>query len=385
MDLFNFRYFKQHNNRDKLSGVLISILLLFGIVVMILDIYSSFIQSYFGMVYLELFCLVSYVVIYSLFPKYLNLSNTIKLAIAILAVLILLSLIIKGANHYYALFWLAVLPMYIFFFLGVYRGIIWTLAVISGLILVLFNSIFLWVTPLYDVEFLFQLLLGYLAVSYLLYVLEQERVNYETRLEQLVSNQKILLKEVHHRTKNNMQIMIALLETQYFSMKDKECKRVFKSHIDRLQSIALVHEYLYKGKSYEKVELEKYLLDIVKQYQNITKHTISVNVEPITVDMRTATNLALIFNEALSNAIEHAFDPEETGDIDVVLQNNDNECVLTIKDNGKGFDTQSLADNTMGLNLIRDISSSLSDKIPYIDSDNNGTHITVYCDIKGED
>jgi two-component sensor histidine kinase len=238
---------------------------------------------------------------------------------------------------------------------------------------------------LYDVEFLFQLLFGYLAVSYLLYVLEQERVNYETRLEQLVSNQKILLKEVHHRTKNNMQIMIALLETQYFSMKDKECKRVFKSHIDRLQSIALVHEYLYKGKSYEKVELEKYLLDIVKQYQNITKHTISVNVEPITVDMKTATNLALIFNEALSNAIEHAFDPEEIGSIDVVLQNNDNECVLTIKDNGKGFDTQSLADNTMGLNLIRDISSSLSDKIPSIDSNNNGTHITVYCDIKGED
>jgi len=142
MDLFNFRYFKQYSDRERLKGVLISILLLFGIIIMSLDIYSSYVQSHFGMVYLELLGMISYVVIYSLFPKYINISKTINLTIFILISLILLSLIIEGANYYYALFWLAVLPVYIFFFLGLYRGIVWTLVVIVGLFLVSLNSFF---------------------------------------------------------------------------------------------------------------------------------------------------------------------------------------------------------------------------------------------------
>jgi two-component sensor histidine kinase len=380
MDLINSKYFKSKSERERAKGILISILLLFGIIIMFFDIYSSLRQSKLSMVYIESLCMFYYIVLYILFPKYLDLQSTLKFSIGTLVVLILLSLIIPGANHYYALFWLAVLPVYIFFFFGIDLGVKWSFGVIVGLFIVILNSIFKWAHPLYDIEFLLQLLLGYIAVSYLLYILEQERVGYEINLEQLIKNQNILLKEVHHRTKNNMQIMIALLETQYFKMDDVKCKRVFKSHINRLQSMALVHEYLYKGDSYEMVALDKYFFDISKQYQEIVEHSIILKLDPVVVDMKTAINLALIYNEALSNAIEHAFDNKTIGNIEVSLKKYTNECKISIKDNGKGFDTTK-KNKTLGLNLIRDIASSLSSKPISILSNQKGTIIEVYCNI----
>ena len=300
----------------------------------------------------------------------------------VIGFLFIISLTIHGANPQFALFWLATLPIYIFFFLGLDIGMKWTGIAIAALAMTAINAVFEWYPPLYQVDFLIQLIVGYIAISYLLYSIEKERQGYEESLLSTVKDKEILLKEVHHRTKNNMQIMMGLLERQSFKIDDPKYKKMFQSHVDRLKAMSSVHEHLYIGKTYETVEIDTYLEQIIQNLQGLSRHNIVTDIDAIVLDMKMAMNLGLVFNEAVSNAIEHAYEDDETGEIEISLKRKgDEKCLLSIKDHGKGYDKDKTY-NTIGLTLIKDISTSLHDENIEIQSDDNGTEVKIYCTIE---
>ena len=381
-DILNAKHFPL-GSRERLKATLISLTLLLAILIVVIDIYESIVQGYYTMSFIEGGSVVILSITYWLFPQKISLQNTIDSTLPVLGFLFIISLTVHGANPQFTLFWLSTLPVYIFFFLGLKLGIMWTVIAVGALVVTAINAMFGWYPPLYHVDFLIQLTVGYIAISYLLYSLEKERQGYEQSLENTVRIKEILLKEVHHRTKNNMQIMIGLLDTQSFKIEDLKYKKIFQSHVDRLKAMSLVHKHLYTGETYETVEIDKYLKEIAQHLQKLTRHKIDIYIDAIVLDMRMAMNLGLVFNEAVSNAIEHAYEDDEIGEISVSLKHTDTEkCLLTIRDYGKGFDTEKTY-NTLGVTLMKDISTSLDDENIAIQSDKNGTEIKIYCALKG--
>ena len=378
-DILNGKHFPL-GSRERLKATLISLVLLLATMIMIIDVSESIEQGYYAMSVIEGSSAVIYMIVYFLFPQKLSLQNTINIALPVIGFLFVISLTVPGANPQFALFWLATLPIHIFFFLGLKPGIKWTVVVVITLIMTTLNSFFVWYPPLYKTDFLLQLTVGYIAISYLLYSLEYERQGYEENLIDTAKQKEVLLKEVHHRTKNNMQVMMALLDTQAFKVDDPKYKKMFRSHVNRLKSMALVHEHLYSGKSYESVPIDEYLQEITQNVQHLTEHTIVSDIDPLILDMRLAMNLGLVYNEALSNALEHAYDKDEKGKIEVSLKKKDKKCVLRIKDYGKGFD-ENVNYKTLGLTLMKDIGNSLNSDAIEIRSD-NGTEIQIHCTLE---
>jgi len=233
----------------------------------------------------------------------------------------------------------------------------------------------------YEWELLSQIVLGYLVVSYMLYIIERERSSYEERLNEALEENKILFKEVHHRTKNNMQVVMGLLETQSFKIDDPKYKKMFETHVDRLKAMSLMHKNLYSNHSYEEVDIQEYLEEIAQSLQTYTEHSINTDIDPIVVDMKTAMNLGLIFNEAVTNAIEHAFEGED-GTIDISFKQEGNRYSLSIEDNGRGFDT-SKTYKSLGLTLIKDLSATFPGNNISIDG-NEGVKIKIFFDKEEE-
>ncbi len=370
-------------SRDRLKTTLVNLLLLLAMMIMMIDVYGSIIHNYYAMSLIEGTSAVIFLITYVLFFHTISLKNTIYIVLTVLSFLFVVSLTVPGDSHELALFWLATLPIFIFFFLGVKLGIKWTVVILFTLILTTLNSLFKWLTPLHTVDLLAKITLGYAAISYLLYALEKERQGYEENLVHSLKDKEILLKEVHHRTKNNMQIMIGLLDTQSFKIDDPKYKKIFQSHVERLKAMALVHEYLYGGETYETVDIHKYLGEVTQNLQSLTSHTIIADIDPLVLDMKTAMSLGLVFNEAVVNAIEHAYDESENGDIEVSLKRIGKKCLLRVKDHGQGFDAKKTY-NTLGVTLIRDISTSLDDESIEINT-KDGTEIKIYCTLEEEE
>jgi len=380
-DILNGKHFPL-GSRERLKATLISLVLLLAIIIMVIDVYESIVQRYYVMSVIEGSSAIIFCFVYALFPQNFSLQTTIHMALSVIGFLFLISLTIHGANSQFALFWLATLPVYIFFFLGLKRGKTWTIVVVGSLIMTTINAIYEWQSPLYTVDFLIQLTVGYIAISYLLYSLEKERQGYEENLLRTVKAKEVLLKEVHHRTKNNMQIMIGLLDTQSMKIDNSKYKKMFQSHVERLKSMVLVHEHLYAGETYETVDIHKYLEEITQNLQRLTSHTIVTDIDHITLNMKVAMNLGLFFNEAVVNAIEHAYAEGETGNIEVSFKRIENKCLLIVKDYGKGFDAEKTY-NTLGVTLMKDLSNALDNENIEINT-KNGTEIKVYCTLEKE-
>ena len=140
--------------------------------------------------------------------------------------------------------------------------------------------------------------------------------------------------------------------------------------------MAKIHEHLYGGKSFERIEVDRYLYELTNNLNSLASHNIIAHFDPLTLDMGRAINISLVFNELLTNAIEHAY--SESGTIEVSLRLVDSTYLLEIIDYGKGFDT-AIDYDSLGLTLVRDLARTLSSQPIVFDSD-EGTCIRLYCD-----
>jgi PAS domain S-box-containing protein len=195
----------------------------------------------------------------------------------------------------------------------------------------------------------------------------QEQIN-ESLKEKIV-----LLREIHHRVKNNLQIVSSLLNLQAGYITDKKILEVFKESQTRIRSMALIHEKLYQSRDLDKINFSDYiqslLKDLFRSYQ-LQTNKISIKSETghIFLEIDQAILCGLIVNELVSNAIKHAFKGREKGEILVKLMEDNNEYCIIVKDDGIGFPKDIDLENTdtLGLQLVTSLTSQMSGKIEII-------------------
>lgn len=191
-----------------------------------------------------------------------------------------------------------------------------------------------------------------------------ERKLVEERLEASLREKETLLRELYHRTKNNMQVISNLIDLQALDVKDEKTVKLFKETQNRIKTMALVHEKLYQSKDLSNLNLKDYIGDLANallgSYQlSGDRITLKLDVEPISVSIDTATPCGLIINELMSNSLKHAFPGNRQGEVSLVLhQSEKGEIDMRFSDNGvglpKGFDFKNT--RSLGLTLVRNLS-----------------------------
>ncbi|GAA4317991.1 hypothetical protein GCM10023149_15870 [Mucilaginibacter gynuensis] len=200
-----------------------------------------------------------------------------------------------------------------------------------------------------------------------LQVLVNEKERLLAEKEDLLADKDILLKEVHHRVKNNLQIVMSLLSTQLEYLENKEAVQALEESHQRVQAIALVHQKLYRDKGGIRIEMRPYIADMVDDldgFFNAGKRKIrfELEIDPIHLDIEQAVPVGLILNEAMTNSIKYAFTNDE-GSVKVFVKRTlEEHVVIKITDNGKGLPTDfDLGDsNTLGMEMMKGLSKQLS-------------------------
>jgi two-component sensor histidine kinase len=203
-------------------------------------------------------------------------------------------------------------------------------------------------------------------------LIEKQKISMENTLRQ----KEVLLKEIHHRVKNNLQIISGLLELQYSSLEDKKQGIALREGQARVKSMALIHQKLYQTEDLAFVNLKDYIDELINYLKGVFYSTkslkIKLQIEEINLDIDTAIPLGLILNEMISNSFKYAVKSTEDLIITInVSQIRPGEYQLTLTDNGpgmpEGFDFSN--STSLGLNLIKRLSQQLFGSFIYKNND----------------
>lgn len=192
----------------------------------------------------------------------------------------------------------------------------------------------------------------------------------EEELKASLREKELLLKEIHHRVKNNLLIVASLLDWQKDYTEDPSIIKIFDKSQHRIFSMALIYEKLYQSKELTSIELSDYLQILVEKlyssYQiEPKKISLTFTLSPVYVNIETAIPTGLIVSELVSNSFEHAFQNQE-GQIWVIVQARKNKKIeIIIKDNGVGLPNNIKIENTItfGLQLVRLLTEQLEGKM----------------------
>jgi two-component sensor histidine kinase/CHASE1-domain containing sensor protein len=186
----------------------------------------------------------------------------------------------------------------------------------------------------------------------------EERVAERTQdLVRAVGERESLLKEIHHRVKNNLQVISSMLNLQARRITDAHFKRVFDESQQRIQSIALVHENLYQSRDLSSIGFDDYLKSLVANVmsaQSAARVTAITNVENVTLPIKTAIPCGLIINELVTNALKYAFPGERAGTVTVSMKSDGDRVELRVADDGVGLPAalDPSKAKTLGLDLV---------------------------------
>ncbi|MBX2904098.1 MAG: hypothetical protein KF872_11150 [Chitinophagales bacterium] len=209
----------------------------------------------------------------------------------------------------------------------------------------------------------------------------QEIVEQKKVVEKALGEKEVLLKEIHHRVKNNLQTISSMLMLQSTGLKDEAAKRAITESQSRVRSIALVHQKLYQTDGLEKVELNGFVNDLAKQIQSLyrstdKKITVHINIPETYIPIDKAIPLGLILNELFTNSLKYAFENSKQGHVEIVLTPVNVENILSsasrkvklvYRDSGKGFSFNELSktSNTLGIRLINLLSAQIGSELAY--------------------
>jgi PAS domain S-box-containing protein len=210
-----------------------------------------------------------------------------------------------------------------------------------------------------------------------------ERKETFEQLSNSLQEKVVLLKEVHHRVKNNLQIISSLLNLQSHYLREESAHEVFKESQNRIRSMALIHEKLYQTNNMSRLNFASYVhelvMNLLHSYDTTGKINFRMDIEDILLNIDTAITLGLSINEIVSNSLKHAFTTQKTGEVYINLKetSKDNFC-LVISDNGKGLPKDLDYRNTtsLGLQLVNTLVEQLEGTIEL--DNQNGTKFTIY-------
>ena len=198
-----------------------------------------------------------------------------------------------------------------------------------------------------------------------------DRRHKEDRIQSALKEKEILLGEIHHRVKNNLQVIHSLLDLQSSKIEDITALQLLAESQNRIRSMALIHQTLYESKDFAKVDfrnfLDSLLPALVSSYSlDRDRVTLSVSAGEVSLPIDAAIPCGLIVNELISNALKHAFPGSGRGRIDVNLNDEPNgEIVLSVTDNGVGIpaDLDLANATTLGLQLVSLLADQLAGKL----------------------
>jgi len=202
-------------------------------------------------------------------------------------------------------------------------------------------------------------------------------------IEASLTEKEMLLKEVHHRVKNNLQIVSSILSIQSGTLTDEAAKSAFDECQSRIQAMALVHEEVYRTGSFVELAMAGYLQRIAESLRHgWTKGSCQISMvldveESAALSMDKAIPCGLIVNELLTNALKHAFIGKTNGTVSIAFHPASGICRLSISDNGIGFNGTSLKADGIGTQLVQGLVGQLAGSIRYSTPADGGTIVSV--------
>ncbi len=207
--------------------------------------------------------------------------------------------------------------------------------------------------------------------------------NQKEIINKSLHEKEILLKEIHHRVKNNLQIISSLLNLQSNRIENDEISVLLNESKNRIQAIALVHDKLYRSNDFTSINFKEYLLEILNYQKNIyikpdQELKIESNCEDVHLNLDVAVPLGLIASELITNAFKHGFKNISQPLINLELKRiNQNQVVLIVSDNGGGLPTDFdiNTSTTLGMELITALTEQINGSVDF--KNENGTHFSV--------
>ncbi len=212
---------------------------------------------------------------------------------------------------------------------------------------------------------------------------QQNEINKKnTILQNLVVEKEWLLREIHHRVKNNLHMVVGLLASQTEFLKNEEAVQAINSSQNRIQAMSLIHQKLYQSESLSIIDMPSYIFELTEYLKDSfeIRNTIrfTLDIDSFNLPLSHSIPIGLIFNEAVTNAIKYAFPEHENCTINITLKKNEGgNHILIIHDNGIGLppDFDPYNNPSLGIKLMHGLAADIEGK--FLISNANGTKITL--------
>lgn len=207
-------------------------------------------------------------------------------------------------------------------------------------------------------------------------ILQQNKI-----LEERNTEKEVMLKEIHHRVKNNLAVVSGILQVQASYSNDQLLKQVLNDCTNRIKSMGLVHESLYRYENFSAIDFNQYLKTLTDQIKNSfpdnpQKIEVKLNIDNIELELTKAIPCGLLITEVMTNIFKHAFKGRQEGIIEIKFIKSNSHYELTIRDNGIGFDIEAHSNkNGLGLSLINAFASQLGGN--YAFKSENGSEFKI--------
>lgn len=220
-------------------------------------------------------------------------------------------------------------------------------------------------TPVFDGAGRLERIIGFLVDI-------SDRKAHEEHLARSLKEKEVLLQEIHHRVKNNLQVISSFLNLQMHYLPPGQDARHLRASQNRVRAMALVHERLYQNAEAHEVEMNGYLSDLVAAVRalvdtNDGRIQVELDAAAITLDIARAVPIGLIVNELVSNSFEHAYGPGDAGTIRVTMdERSDGVILLTIADDGRGGKAAEVEESdSLGIHIVRALADQLQARLSW--------------------
>ena len=224
--------------------------------------------------------------------------------------------------------------------------------------------------------FVYIMIKNNLKESYLYIQRIEERRQSEKAVKEALDEKNILISELHHRVKNNLAIISGLFSLKINDDLHEDAKNVLLESRNRVRSMALIHNRLYKSDNMTNVNFEEYAKELISEisasYPAVANSVkIDTDIKNVSININSAIPCGLILNELLTNAYKHAFRDKTNGHINVSFINDNNAIVMRVEDNGVGLPEDYKQKQSLGVTVIESLSEQLDGSFNF--SNNNGT------------